>query len=78
MSWITHVKNEARKLGLSYPCALTDKRVRDSYHRRKKGIRFAEKLNVKFIDPRENRKSPLKLNPKIRKIDKLLMRRLNK
>src|SRR5689334_12938671 len=29
--WINHAKKEAKRLGLSYPCALTDKRVQNSY-----------------------------------------------
>jgi hypothetical protein len=29
--WTEHVKTEARKLGISYGCAMTDQRVKDSY-----------------------------------------------
>ena len=29
--WVEHVKYMAKKLGISYMCAVTDKRVKDSY-----------------------------------------------
>ena len=29
--WIEHVNKKAKELGISYPCAINDKRVRDSY-----------------------------------------------
>jgi len=53
-SWIEFVKKEAKKYGLSYACAITDKRVRLAYRNRNNP---SKKVPLKSILKKKKTKS---------------------
>lgn len=69
--WTDHVKAEARRLGLSYGCALTDERVKNSYRQKSppkaKRPKGRPKKKVVSKSPSKSKSSSISKSPSVSK-----------